>query len=111
MKSSMVYVVQDPGDRIDVTPAMKFGAFKVLLPPGDVILSPDRCVSTLRKALKTFSDDDYILPIGDPAGMMVACHVAAEANRGVVNILRWVKRQNDYVPIKLDFRPPSQRES
>ena len=115
----MVYVVQNPQPRrmpdgrmvtINLAPAAKFGEFKVLLPDGDVILSTIPSIDQLRRGLANFSDEDYLLLIGDPVAIGLAVAVAAEKNRGKVRILRWLKTENDYMVITADFRPAKFRD-
>ena len=57
-----VYVVQEVPNR-NVLPAQKYGELKLMLPPGDVVLSAAPTVSRLKKHLKDYNDKDYILTI------------------------------------------------
>lgn len=108
----MVYLVQEPTPRrdaasksifIDLTPAAKFGEFETLLPPGDIVLSTGPTLTRLRKGLSTFNDKDYLLLIGDPVAIGMATTVAAEMNHGRVRVLRWAKRERDYVVVSMNF--------
>lgn len=36
-----------------------------------------------------FTDDDYVVAIGDPVAIALIIHAAAEMNRGRVKVLRW----------------------
>jgi len=114
----MVYVVQEPsarfnkeGDKIaiDLSPALKFGQFRVLLEKADVVLSTSPTVDRLRRELKNFSDDDYLLLIGDPVAIGLAVTVACELNGGRVKILRWMRQARDYAIVQVDLRPGGAR--
>ena len=72
MKESIVYVIQEiPGTkegnpRINIMGASQYGTFKFLLPElSQIIFSPGPLVFKLRKLLKNFKSDDYLLLTGD----------------------------------------------
>jgi len=50
----------------------------------------------LRKRLRDFGDSDYLLPVGDPVAIALTAAVAADANGGVLRLLKWDKRQHAY---------------
>ena len=54
--------------------------------------------------LRDFSDDDYVLPIGDPALMVAVSSVASKINGDKVKILRWDRRKHNYRVVNLDLR-------
>jgi hypothetical protein len=96
--NQMVYVVQEsPGK--NVLPAGEYGELKVLLPPGQVVLSPGPTLARLRKNLNAFSDNDYLLMIGDPVAIALAAMVASDINGGRVKMLKWDRRENRYFPV------------
>ena len=97
-----VYVVQEsPGKNI--SGAEQFGKIEILLPMGQVTFSPGPTVRRLRSSLHGYSDDDFILPIGDPAAIAIATAVAAAFNRGRFNILKWDRQEHLYIPVKVDI--------
>jgi len=74
MKEKIVYVIQEiPGTqsgspKINIMGASKYGKFKFLLPEfSQIIFSPGPLIFKLRKALKDFTTEDYLLLTGDPA--------------------------------------------
>lgn len=103
-----VYVVQDPADK-NVIPAQRFGELKVLLERGRITLSPGPAVNKLKKALRTFSDEDYLLLVGDTVAIAMAGVVAASVNNGRVKFLRWDHSSQQYFPVQLNMNP--ERES
>lgn len=84
--------------------AEEYGRLEVLLPYGKVMLSPQPMISRLRRALKDFSDDDYILPTGDPAAIAAATSIAADMNRGRVKLLRWDGGARRYIELKMNLK-------
>jgi hypothetical protein len=86
----------------DMTPALKFGQPKVLVPAGRALFAPVHTVRTIKEQLEGFSDDDYLLTIGDPSIIAVSAIVAAENNKGRVKLLKWDKLMRDYIAIQID---------
>ncbi len=100
-----VYIVQEsPGK--NTLGAADFGRPEVLLSSDrQVLFSPGPTVFELRNRLQGFSDKDYILPIGDPAAIAIACMVAAENNLGRVKLLKWDRQEARYYPIQVNLHP------
>lgn len=90
----------------DVSSARKFGPLSVLLPPGDVA-SCDEVIETTLKILEqqliAFTDDDYLLLIGDPIAIGMATSVAAYMNDGRVRFLRWDRQRSEYIPVAVQL--------
>jgi hypothetical protein len=84
--------------------AEAFGKIKILLPYGNISLAPQPMVLKLRTALRNFSDDDYILPTGDPAAIGAAIAVAADFNAGKVKLLKWRGKDHKYTVLKMNLR-------
>ena len=67
----------------NVRSAEKFGELKVMLPDNkQMILASGPLTFKLNQELKDFSDDDYLLLIGDPAIIAVCGAIAAKNNGG-----------------------------
>lgn len=97
-----VFVVQEVPGR-DILSALSYGALEILLPPGmQVTLSSQPVVRRLRQALKNFSDEDYLLLMGDPVAIGIACSVAASMNHGHYRILKWNRLNRTYIPLFVD---------
>lgn len=103
MSKPTVYVVQKPVANIDVTPATRHGQLRVLLAAGDVVMGQDEVVKQLRLGLASFSDRDHLLLTGDPVAVGMAVTVAQQVNKGRVKVLRWMKREKDYLSLSLEF--------
>jgi hypothetical protein len=67
------------------------------------MFSPQPAIRKLKRKLKDFNDNDYLLMMGDPAAMGIACCVAAEMNRGKFKILKWDKKQQRYYPVSVNL--------
>ena len=101
----VVYIVQEsPGK--NVIGAMTFGEIQILLPSDrQLIFSPGPTIFDLRSKLQKFSDEDYIIPIGDPAAIAIACMVASENNKGRLKLLKWDRQEARYYPLQIDLHP------
>lgn len=103
-----VFVVQESLGK-NFLSAERFGKLEVLLPPGQIVLSPGPTMYRLRKNLADYCDDDYILCMGDPIAIALAAIVAATINAGKVNFLKWDREQSRYFPVKTNaFQKPSE---
>jgi hypothetical protein len=67
-------------------------------------LNPGRIVSQLRRKLRHYGDEDWLLALGDPAIIGIAFAIAAESNSGRVNLLKWDKREKTYYPVQITIR-------
>jgi len=104
-----VYVVQEVPGR-NILGARQYGDLKVLLPSNtNIVLSPGPTISRLRTGLKEFNDSDFLLLMGDPAVIGLACVVASDINVGKFSILKWDRIEKDYYPVEIDinFNAPS----
>ena len=77
---------------------------KSLLPSNtNIMLSASPSIKRMKQSLQDFKDEDYLLLIGDPAAIGVACSVASYYNRGRYNILKWDRQEGTYYPVKIDL--------
>jgi hypothetical protein len=98
-----VFLVQE-NPYINVLGAAEYGDIVVLFESGQQIMfSPQPAIRKLKRKLKDFDDGDYLLMMGDPAAMGIACCIAAEMNRGRFNILKWDKKQQRYYPVGINL--------
>ena len=110
MKEKIVYVIQEiPGTqagnpKINIMGASKYGEFKFLLPEfSQIIFSPGPLIFKLRKSLKDFTREDYLLLTGDPAIIGVACSIVSDMTNGKYNLLKWDKQEKQYYPININL--------
>ena len=98
-----VYVVQEVSGR-NIASARQYGDFEVLLPPQtNIMLSSAPSVRRMKRILQDYKEGDYLLLIGDPAAIGVACSIAAFNNRGRYSILKWDRQEGVYYPVDIDL--------
>ena len=107
---STVYVIQEiagtqaGNPKINIMGASQYGKFKFLLPEfSQMIFSPGPLIYKLRKGLKDFKQNDYLLLTGDPAIIGVACSIASDITNGKYNLLKWDRQERQYYPIKINL--------
>jgi len=110
MKENTVYVIQEVAGtksgapKINIMGAAKYGKFEFLLPEfSQIIFSPGPLIFKLRKALKNFTIEDYLLLTGDPAIIGVACSIVSDMTNGKYNLLKWDKQERQYYPIQINL--------
>lgn len=107
-----VYVVQNPMrydpelgrvvPRYDLQPAERFGKLRVLFNER-TSLKPEeakRAIAKMNLVLRSFTDDDYLLLIGNPALIGYATGLAAANNSGKVRLLVWSGKDRDYAVVE-----------
>ena len=110
VKLPIVYVIQeiagtkDGKPKINILGAAEYGTFKFLLPElSQMIFSPGPLIFKLRKGLKDYTSEDYLLLTGDPAIIGVACSIVADMTSGKFNLLKWDKQERKYYPIHINL--------
>ena len=110
LKKPTVYVIQEiPGTsegrpKINIMGALEYGDFKFLLPElSQIIFSPGPLIFKLRKTLRNFTSDDYLLLTGDPAIIGVACSIVSDITNGKYKLLKWDKQERKYYPININL--------
>ena len=113
MSERKVYVVQEiPGSqagtpKINIMGAAAYSTtndFNFLLPEfSQMIFSPGPLIFKLRKGLRNYTPEDYLLLTGDPALIGVACSIVSDITNGKYNILKWDKQERKYYPIAINL--------
>ena len=113
MLERKVYVIQEiagtkaGNPKINIMGAASYsssGKFNFLLPEfSQMIFSPGPLIYKLRKGLKDFTKEDYLLLTGDPAIIGVACSIVSDITGGKFNLLKWDKQERKYYPIKINL--------
>ena len=105
-----VYVIQeiagtkDGKPKINILGAAEYGTFKFLLPElSQIIFSPGPLIFKLRKGLKDYTTEDFLLLTGDPAIIGVACSIVSDITSGKFNLLKWDKQERKYYPIQINL--------
>jgi hypothetical protein len=100
-----VYVVSETNQH-NITSAMAFGDIETILPPNaQIAFSVVPTVRRIQRKLEKFTDDDYLLFIGDPTAIGIISSIAAFKNNGRYKCLKWDKFERMYIPIQVDLNP------
>jgi hypothetical protein len=98
-----VYAVSETAKH-NITAAMDFGAIVTILPPNSQIsFSVAPTVQRIKRGLEKFSDEDYLLFIGDPTAISIVAAFAAAKNNGRYKCLKWDRMERRYIPIQVDL--------
>ena len=113
MSERKVYVIQEiPGSKAGTPKINIMGAaaysttndFIFLLPEfSQMIFSPGPLIFKLRKGLRNYTPEDYLLLTGDPAIIGVACSIVSDITNGKYNVLKWDKQERKYYPIEINL--------
>jgi hypothetical protein len=99
-----VYVLQHPPANINILSASNFGYLVICLAYFDqVAFNAAPFVFKMRKNLKDFRKQDYILLTGDPAVIGISCAIASDMTNGQFKLLKWDRREFKYYPIEFDL--------
>ena len=108
-----VFVVQEPvffnkqtrqvERKINLSPASAYGELEFLLDSNRVPLDTASIVWRIKNKLSSFSDEDFIIPVGSPTAIGIAIAVAAMNNRGCVKVLVWTKETGQYISVSIDL--------
>lgn len=100
-----VFIVQEVYGR-NFLPAKEYGELVPMLPYDmQIYLSTAPAARKLTRFLQNFSDNDYILLVGDPVLIGLATAIACMHNRGKAKLLKWDKRTMGYHPVEVDLIP------
>jgi hypothetical protein len=100
---AIVYVVTESD--LNLVRATRFGELQWLLPAKtNIVMNPTSIIKGLKQRLKTFTDHDFILPVGDPIAIGLAFTVAASVNDGRFKALKWDREVGDYYVVSCSLR-------
>lgn len=92
--------------KFNLEPAEKFGEIVYLLSPTAGPFNPGPIIQDLHEALHDYSDDDFLLLIGNPCLIGWSVGIAAHHNAGRVRLLQWSNRPEGnerYVEVEADL--------
>lgn len=105
-----VYVTQESNGR-NFLPARKYGDLVALMPyNAQVVLSASPAIRKLRRGLRNFTKDDYLLLSGDPIIMGIAISIALDNSQGKGKFLKWDKLEKDYYEVAIDIHEKGELE-
>ncbi len=109
-KRPIVYVLQEiagtrfNSPKINITGALEYGELKFLLPElSQLMWSPGPLIFELRKKLKNYTPEDYLLLVGDPAIIGVACSIVSDITNGKYKFIKWDRQERRYYPIEINL--------
>ncbi len=102
-----VYVVQNQHSknrvtgkmeqRFDLTPAEDYGELEFLLEPTDIPFQSVQVIDKLHTKLADFTEEDYLLLIGNPCLIGWSVAIAAQFSGGRVKLLQWHTQSRSYI--------------
>ena len=111
-QKSKVYIIQNVMRKypdgtfrgLDYSQAERFGEIIYLFDGNkQVVMSPQPTIRKLKTVLKDFSDNDYLLLVGDPALIGLTTSVLVTICNGRYNMLKYDRLEKDCFPIRVDI--------
>ena len=96
---------------MDFRKVLDYGDPVILLPNGRIGFTPGPTVDTLRDKLRDYTDNDYIVSVGDPTAIFIAAMVVGELNNGKCNLLKWDKDSKQYICVHVDTYYRTRKEN
>ena len=99
-----VYVLQHPPQNINILSASDYGYLVICLPENSqMMFSPAPFVHKMRKNLRDFKHNDYILCTGDPAVIGLSTAIVSDITQGKFNLLKWDRQEKRYYPLSFNL--------
>jgi len=103
-KEKFVYVLQHPPQNINILAASDYGYLVICLPENSqMMFSPTPFIHKMKKNLRDFKEDDYILCTGDPAIIGLSTAIVNDITGGKFNLLKWDRQERRYYPLTFDL--------
>ena len=67
------------------------------------MLATSPTIRVLREKLRSFSDSDFLLAIGDPIAIGMSVAIAAGFNSGKIKMLKWDRQEHRYYALEADL--------
>ncbi len=87
---------------VNIDPAKKFGELNVMLPPEANRLEISSIVGVLKRMMKDYGPDDFVLALGDPMIIALAA-VIAERAAGTLRLLKWDRIEREYILMEVSL--------
>lgn len=79
--------------------AEEWGTLEYILDPAASAFEPDEVIGAMHQKLSGFSDDDYLVLVGNPGLIGMIYGIAAYYNDGKVKFLQWSGKFTSYIEI------------
>lgn len=111
MKTPLVFIPQEPArlennvwvPTMNLQAAEAYGQCVTLCSPGRVLLSTAPTIQAMRAKMAGFDDNDFIVAIGDPGLIGIACCTAMLENQGRYKLLKWDGGNKRYTVVEVDM--------
>ena len=110
----LVYIIQRPvhrdrntGDlkeKFNFSDAERFGELVTMLDSRAHPFQPDKVVPVLRDTLANFTQEDFLLLVGNPTLIGWAMGIACFETDGIIQTLQWNQRKQVYENISVDLQ-------
>jgi len=80
-----------------ISKAERFGDIHYCLSPNEHPFNLEPVLGHLHGALSGFSDEDYLILVGNPVLLGLATAIASHYNDGKVKFLQWSAKESNYV--------------
>lgn len=110
---SKVFVPQQPSrfdaatrlwiPTVNLDPAKEYGAVEVMLPPNANRLHTAPLIAALKDKMSEFTEDDYIVAVGDPSLIAAAACIASRKTGGLLKMLKWDRMSRNYIPVEIQL--------
>jgi len=110
---SKVFVPQQPSrfdaatrlwiPTVNLDPAKEYGDVEVMLPPNANRLHTAPLIAALKDKMAGFTDDDYIVAVGDPSLIAAAACIAARKTGGSLKMLKWDRMSRNYISVEIQL--------
>ena len=98
------YVLQHPPQNINILSASDYGYLVICLPENSqMMFSPAPFIHKMRKNLRDFKENDYILCTGDPAVIGLSTAIVSDITQGRFNLLKWDRQEKRYYPLTFNL--------
>ena len=86
---------------MNTAPASRYGEVVTLLPPNANRLHAAPLIAAMKEGLKDFTEDDYLICIGDPSIIAAAACIASRKANGHLKLLKWDRLTSDYIAVEM----------
>lgn len=92
--------------KMDLSKAEDYGEIVHVLPAGTLMNDLDHMIEEMHRVLADYTEEDYLVLVGNPIAICVAGMIAGARTEGRINVLRWHNRHQCYEAVALDALAP-----
>ena len=110
-----VFVIQQPSvfdkqrktfkPKYDLSPAREFGRLVFVLGPGNIFVNRlPQTILHMQNIFSDFTDQDFLLAIGDPVAIAAASYITGARTGGKINMLKWDHNSGSYFCFSINVK-------